>query len=61
MLYECLYIKCLEKVNLYRQKEEQWIPKAWEFQGSVKGHRGVFCGGGNVLKLDCSGVPTVVQ
>ena len=27
MVYESIYIKCLENVSLYRQKEEQWSPR----------------------------------
>ena len=27
MVYESIYIKCLENVSLYRQKEYQWFPR----------------------------------
>ena len=61
LLYESLYTKYPEWVNLQRQKADWWLPGA-ERRGDMRGNTGdeIFFGNeNNVLELDRGGGYTV--
>lgn len=53
MLYDSIYIKCLETANPQRKKSILVVAWAWDWGMTVNGHKWYFKGDRKILKLNC--------
>lgn len=65
IMYEFIYLKCLEQANPWREKVDQWLPGSGERGGQEWRVTASRFGGSlwddeNVLNLDCGGIYTAL-